>query len=409
MTNTQPASSPPTQQTLGLPDPSPIVLSKREPLAVAGLFAGIGGIESGFARHGHHARLLCELDEGARAILRAHFPEADVVGDVRDVMELPDIDLLAAGFPCQDLSQAGRRAGIKGKQSGLVGEVFRLLEQHDPTWLLLENVPFMLSLDKGHAMEYLTDTLDDLGYTWAYRVLDTRSFGLPQRRQRVILLASKIEDPKDVLFADDVSDIELPEEGDAFGFYWTEGRTGLGWCVEATPPLKKGSTLGIPSPPAIWIPDTNFIGKPDIRDAERLQGFEEDWTKPAVDAGHIKERGRWSYVGNAVTVDLADWLGFRLLEPMVYSRSQKVLPRKSQWPKAAWGNADAHYKVDVGQWPLGADFEPLSQFLEYPLTPLSERATAGFLSRAKSSRLRFRDGFLDGVSEHLDTVMAGVQ
>jgi len=393
------------QQVLGFSEFEPMKLPSREPLAVAGLFAGIGGIESGFARHGHHAKLLCELNEGARAILQAHFPDAEVVGDVCDVHELPEIDLLAAGFPCQDLSQAGRTAGISGAQSGLVGEVFRLLKQHDPTWLLLENVPFMLSLDKGKAMSFLADSLEDMGYTWAYRVLDTRSFGLPQRRQRVILLASKIEDPRTVLFADDADDSDLPEDGDAFGFYWTEGKRGLGWGVEATPPLKKGSTIGIPSPPAIWFPESNIVGKPDIRDAERLQGFAEDWTKPAVEAGHVTDRGRWSYVGNAVTVDLADWLGFRLLNPVSYVHGGYEIAEGSRWPNSAWGRAGERYEVDMGMWPLGSQHEPLSEFLNYPLTPLSHRATAGFLKRARSSSLNFREGFLDGLDEHL-TLMA---
>lgn len=391
------------QQALEFITPQP--LPTREPLNVAGLFAGIGGIESGFARHGHHASFLCELDKGARAILSHHFPDALVAGDVREVEALPDgIDLIAAGFPCQDLSQAGRTAGIKGKQSGLVDEVFRLLDQHDPTWLMLENVPFMLSLDRGGAMTYLTRTLGDAGYTWAYRVVDTRSFGLPQRRQRVILLASRTEDPRTVLFADDAGEADLPDDGDAFGFYWTEGNTGIGWGIEATPPLKKGSTLGIPSPPAIWLTENGLIGKPDIRDAERLQGFAEDWTKPAVDTGHITDRRRWSYVGNAVTVDLASWIGHRLVNPMTYSRADQVFEGKGRWPKAAWGKEDESYSVEVSMWPLHEEYTPLSEFLLYDLTPLSERATAGFLKRARKSRLNFHTGFLDAVEQHLEAV-----
>jgi len=112
----------------------------------------------------------------------------------------------------------------------------------------------MLQLDRGRAMRHLTDALEELGYRWAYRVVDARAFGLPQRRLRVVLLASRTEDPREVLFADDVAP-DLPELDDAelydCGFYWTEGVRGLGWVVDAVPTLKGGSAVGIVSPPAV--------------------------------------------------------------------------------------------------------------------------------------------------------------
>jgi DNA-cytosine methyltransferase len=184
-------------------DKSVTISAKRPPLRVAGLFAGIGGVEYGLAAAGHDTTLRCEIDDAAGAVLSAHYPDVPLVPDVRDVRNVSGIDLLAAGFPCQDLSQAGRTAGINGKKSGLVGEVLRLVRDFDPRWLLLENVPFMLALDGGRGMLYLTTWLSNLGFRWAYRVVDTRAFGLPQRRQRVLLLASRSEDPRNVLFADD--------------------------------------------------------------------------------------------------------------------------------------------------------------------------------------------------------------
>ena len=94
-------------------------------------------------------------------------------------------ELLAGGFPCQDLSQAGPTRGIRGERSGLVDEAFRLLRTHQLPWLLLENVPFMLQLHRGHALDHIVTALEELGYAWAYRVVDSRSMGLPQRRERV--------------------------------------------------------------------------------------------------------------------------------------------------------------------------------------------------------------------------------
>ena len=135
--------------------------------------------------------LLCEKDDAAARVLAHHFPGIELHDDVTTLESLPEVDLVAAGFPCQDLSQAGRTAGIRGGQSSLVDHVFRLLDgaPKEPRWLLLENVPFMLQLDRGGAMTHLTRMLSRRGYTWAYRVVDTSAFGLPQRRQRVLLLA----------------------------------------------------------------------------------------------------------------------------------------------------------------------------------------------------------------------------
>ena len=97
--------------------------------------------------------------------------------------------MVSAGFPCQDLSQAGRTAGIPGEGSGLVREVFRLSGSNPATGrVLLENVPFMLQLERGRAMRLLTESLER-GYPWAYRIIDSRAFGVPQRRERVVVLA----------------------------------------------------------------------------------------------------------------------------------------------------------------------------------------------------------------------------
>ena len=151
--------------------------SPAEALTVAGLFAGIGGIELGLSRAGHRSKLLCEIDPGAHNVLATRFPGVPLTRDVREIETLGRLDLLAAGFPCQDLSQAGRTAGITGTSSGLIGHVFRLLDavkRRPPRWLLLENVPFMLQLQHGRAMRYLVDSLEERGYTWAYRIVDAR-------------------------------------------------------------------------------------------------------------------------------------------------------------------------------------------------------------------------------------------
>jgi DNA (cytosine-5)-methyltransferase 1 len=253
-------------------------------------------------------------------------------------------------------------------------------------------------------MRFLTRSLEELGFRWAYRVVDARSFGLPQRRQRVLVLASRTEDPREVLFVGDEGEPTWPQPSEvACGFYWTEGLKGLGWAVDAVPTLKGGSTIGIPSPPAIRLPD-GFIGIPEIRDAERLQGFEADWTAPAVEKGRRKGV-RWKLVGNAVSVPVARWVGERLLDPRPYDgREDTELVAGDQWPKSAWGDGGKTYRAELSAWPVREPYQHLADFLAYEMTPLSARATEGFLRRATESTLNFVPGFLDDVAAHLATM-----
>lgn len=388
-------------------------MKKHKPTShvVVGLFAGIGGIEKGLHRAGHRTALLCENDQGAMEVLRKRFASIPLHDDVCTLATLPkNTTLIAAGFPCQDLSQAGTTTGIKGARSGLVGEVFRLVEKHRIPWVFLENVPFMLQLAGGEAMNVITATFESLGYAWAYRVVDARAFGLPQRRRRVYFVASRVSDPRGVLFADDAGDVEEPHVNGhpvACGFYWTEGVRGLGWAVDAVPTLKGGSTLGIPSAPAILLPDGQVV-TPNIRDAERLQGFPADWTKPAERV--VKRGSRWKLVGNAVSVPAAAWVGRRLATPGT-PRSFSISPLgdSRRWPTAAWNIGEGRYSVAASEWPMKKACVPLHEFLKYEPAPLSPKATAGFLRRTEKARLRFPPGFLESVRNHLNRITSSAE
>jgi len=371
-------------------------------MKVAGLFAGIGGLESGLAAAGHEASMLCEIWEPARAVLSARYPGVRNANDIAALKALPsDIDLIAAGFPCQDLSQAGLTAGIGGKRSSLVGHVFRLLDQRRVPWVVLENVSFMLHLGKGNGLRTLIEAFEERGYRWAYRVVNSLAF-LPQRRERVLFVATSADaDPAGVLFADAVDPPvrETRLATHAHGFYWTEGIRGLGWAPDAVPTLKNGSTVGIASPPAMLMPDGTIV-TPDIRDAERLQGFEADWTVPAEAVG--RSSLRWSLVGNAVTVPVAAWLGSRLSNPGCWDFARKRnLPDDGRWPRAAYFDGDRRWGIDIGAFPVWRERPSLVAFLRYPGKPLSARATRGFLSRTERSTLRFVPGFQDHLRAHL--------
>jgi DNA (cytosine-5)-methyltransferase 1 len=374
-------------------------------LGVVGLFAGIGGLELGLRRAGHRVLAMCEIEPSARRVLAKHFPGAGLLEDVRHVRSLPrGTDILVAGFPCQDLSQCGRTRGLKGRNSGLVREVFRILETRKVPWVLLENVPFMLNLNGGRTMRSITRRLRSLGYRWAYRVVDSRSFGVPQRRQRVFLVASRVDDPRNVLLVDDSTKPPRHPPGPrASGFYWTEGNTGLGWAENAIPPLKSGSAFGMPSPPAVLMP-SGYIVKPGLCDAERLQGFPRHWTRPAENPeGGRAERGiRWRLVGNAVTVPVARWIGGRLKRPGQYDASNDVpLRPKDRWPCAAWGDDGGTYVASASAFPKAVAVPPRLAGYLLCAVPLSFRATSGFYHRVRKSSLRLPRGFLGRLTSHM--------
>ncbi|HMN77048.1 MAG TPA: DNA cytosine methyltransferase [Burkholderiaceae bacterium] len=375
----------------------------------ASLFAGIGGFELGLGRAGHETLLACDVLPEAKAVLGTRFPEIEYRSDIRSLRSLPrEVDALCAGFPCQDLSQAGRTAGLDGQRSGLVGEVFRLLSRRRIPTVVIENVPFMLQLGGGSAMRAIIDEFERRRYRWAYRVVDTYSFGLPQRRERVFLVASTEVDPAGVLFADDAP-LARPASAlgeRAHGFYWTEGLGGLGWAVDAVPTLKNGSTIGIPSPPAVLMPDGRLI-KPGIRDVERLQGFDADWTAPAESVA--RRSVRWSLVGSAVSVPVAQWIGQRLANPGVHDVAREGgFPSVGKAPRAAHGDSRRRLSVDIGPDPIGRRPPPLASFLTDTAgqEPLSVKATTGFLLRTRRAKLRFVPGFIEAVEAHLATLGA---
>lgn len=382
--------------------------ARRDGPRVASLFSGIAGVELGLSTSGFQTEVFCESWEPARAVLARRFDGVPVAHDVRTMRSLPKVEVLTAGFPCSDLSQAGRMAGIAGPQSGLVAEVFRLLRRSRVPTVLLENVRNMLSLQRGEAMRHITEELDDLGYRWAYRVVDSRFAGVPQRRQRVILLASRVLDPRAVLHTDDAGEPDgLYYAKDLHGFYWTEGLRGLGWAKDATPALKNGSTLGLASPPAIWHPNGEVgrrILTPRIQDGERLQGFPRGWTSPAEEVCDRKGT-RWRLVGNAVTVGVARWVGRRMIRPGDDPPKGTVHNKQLPWPLAGYGDRGRLYGVDLSMWPKRYSYTHLADVVDVELAhPLSARATGGFHSRAVESSLAFEPGFKEDVAGHLAAV-----
>lgn len=136
----------------------------------------------------------CELDKWKRSVLAAHWPGVPIYDDITTLENPEPVDLMVGGFPCQDLSIAGKRKGFSGERSVLAFEFLRLAETLQPRWLVLENVPGLLSSNKGLDFERLLREVVASGYGGiAWRCLDARYFGVPQRRRRIFLVARRTE------------------------------------------------------------------------------------------------------------------------------------------------------------------------------------------------------------------------
>ena len=157
------------------------------------MFAGIGGFRSGLEKVGGFECVgYCECDKFAKQAYEALYDTRKelYLDDARkiDPEELPDIDLICGGFPCQSFSIAGKRRGFDDVRGTLFFEIARIAAVKRPRYLLMENVPGLLSHDKGRTFETILQTLDELGYDVAWQVLNSADFGVPQARKRVFII-----------------------------------------------------------------------------------------------------------------------------------------------------------------------------------------------------------------------------
>jgi DNA (cytosine-5)-methyltransferase 1 len=160
----------------------------EEKPTVGSLFSGIGGFDLGLERAGMKVLWQVEIDDYAQRVLTKHWPHVPKYGDIRaiDWGAIPRVDLLCGGFPCQDLSFAGKRAGIEGARSGLWGEYVRAIRALRPRYVLVENVPGLLT--NAYMGRVLRD-LAESGYDAEWDCIPASAFGGPHLRDRVYILA----------------------------------------------------------------------------------------------------------------------------------------------------------------------------------------------------------------------------
>lgn len=284
-----------------------------------------------------------EIDKHAAAVTSYHYPQTPALGDVQNV-ESTNADLIVAGFPCQDLSVAGDRRGLAGERSGLFWQIVRIARDNATPWLLLENVPGLLSSNGGRDMGAVIGALGELGYGWAYRVLDAQHFGVPQRRRRVFIVGCRGSARRavEVLFESESVRGDSPpsrEAGEGFAggvarcLTAEQGQRNngteqnfvvRGWPADVAPTLDAqfGAKQGLENQ-HIDGGAGLFVARVGIRrlmpiEFERLQGLPDDWTKHGRKEDgttyEMKDGPRYKMIGNGGAVPVVEWIGRRIMK-----------------------------------------------------------------------------------------------
>lgn len=269
-------------------------------MKVGSLFAGIGGFDLGLERAGFKITWQVEIDPYCQRVLAKHWPHVQRYGDIRaiDWATVPRIDMLCGGFPCQDLSFAGKRAGIDGERSGLWSEYVRAIRALRPRYILVENVPGLLT------NEYMGRVLGDLaasGYDAEWDCLPASAFGAPHRRDRVWVVA-------------------YAESTGAWCNYSRLRKRAGGISGRQAAALADANSAGLEKPVCAQL--TGILAK----DGEQERGefsrgtatTREHWaTEPAVGrvAHGIPHRvDRLRGLGNAIVPQIAEWLGRQIMK-----------------------------------------------------------------------------------------------
>lgn len=308
----------------------------------ASVFAGVGGFDLGFDAAGMQPTAQVEINKHSRAILARHWPNVERTDDVISTTgkDLGKPDLVVGGFPCQDTSHAApHRTGLDGKRGRLyyefvrlVDEVARLVDESKPRWVCIENPVGLLKSNKGRDMEAVVRGLEDLGYGWAYRVVDGRHLGSAQRRRRVLVVGHRGGDGRpawDVLADDDVGsespsvlDESRRDSRSKVGSVVTDDGRGLIYRKSRRPRSKDDYSTWVLDGDANTLTgfdsgnsrQTHIVVQGGrartltLTEWERLTCLPDGWTEGVPDSHRFKA------LGDAMHAGMAEWLGRRFMQ-----------------------------------------------------------------------------------------------
>lgn len=326
------------------------------------LFAGIGGFRYGLEKAGKYEYVWAnEWDKYAVKIYEKNFGEKPNTRDIRTVEanEVPNHDLLTAGFPCQAFSIAGHRKGFEDTRGTLFFDIARILNTKRPRFLLLENVRGLLSHDKGRTFKIILSTLDELGYDLQWQVLNSKNFGVPQNRERLFIIGHIRGTSRPKIFPIRESNALSEKSGKKreikntfataitsnykrgvhsggetlikIGINGTDAQANRIYDIKGISATLQGLAGGKGAKTGLYdVSKTirtggrgsltqkhswDIVKEKDLKirrltpiECERLQGFPDNWTEG------ISDTQRYKCLGNAVTTNVITEIGKRLIE-----------------------------------------------------------------------------------------------
>lgn len=344
-------------------------------------FSGIGGLEANSS-----PKAYCEIDRDCLTVLEKKFPRSKGFNDIANLRGVT-ADLVVGGWPCQDLSIAGKQRGLSGANSGLFYSLVAVAVAARSTTIVAENVPNLLNLSNGEVFREVLRELSRNGFTHcAWRTLNARQFGLPHHRSRIFIVASKEKQRCLSIFR------ELPKfpqkrlRRQSAGFYWTAGSQSICYSVGYVPTIKVGTGLSIASPPAVHY--NGVVRQLSAFEALSLQGFDPKFFSDL----QLKTTSLLKMAGNAVALPVgtfvvdgvlrelqADEVVFKPMQTDLFGGGHSVIPKNGYCK-------DDVAEVMVEEQPKLAD--GLSDFLDFESKEsLSARAAAGLVARLVRSGL----------------------
>jgi DNA (cytosine-5)-methyltransferase 1 len=330
------------------------------------LFAGIGGFRQGFEKAGFECVFSCEIDNKCREVYAQNFgeiPFPDI--STIDPANLADFDVLVAGFPCQPFSICGKKRGFEDTRGTLFFEICKIIKIKQPKVIVLENVKHLIHHDKGNTLKVITASLEDLGYSVTYKMLNAKDFGIPQHRERIFIIATKGKQfnfsrlktkfpPQLREFLDETGDfeilnkseytlIEYPRKQDS-GLLFVGYRNKGTWKTGVRPntehlsrvhrqPNRIYSVDGVhPTIPSqetsgrffIYFPDRDIVRKLTLKECYRLMGFPEDFKSYPIAGESYKQ------IGNSVCVPVVEAIAQEILSQNLLQAAMQEWSKKSE-------------------------------------------------------------------------------
>jgi len=266
------------------------------------LFSGIGGFDLGFERAGMECAWQVEIDKRCQDVLSKHWPNTKRYSDVKECgkYNLEPVNLICGGFPCQDVSLAGKRTGLGGKRSTLWSEFYRIICELRPEWVVIENVPGLLSVNDGEFFRRILRELAKSGYDAEWQVIPASAIGAPHKRERIWIVA------------------------------YTRNN-GLEKAEQNTENTKKSIR-----PIGLWpgiegcSNTMAYTNSPRLAQRKSIFGYDgekqptiirSDWWASEPNVGRVADGvpfrvDRLKQLGNAIVPQLAEWIGKRIMEQM---------------------------------------------------------------------------------------------